>query len=117
MPPSQKLDSNAPSQLRKPGPKPKALEDRVYKPSKPIKRREASYSRQKKIEVLKFLTHHKVFLDGSISHRPDRYREPTIAEAARHFNIPRRSISNWVKQSDQILNNATKNGMYSTPYS
>ncbi|KAM4056555.1 SAP domain-containing protein [Hirsutella rhossiliensis] len=42
-----------------------------------------------------FLTHHRIF-DPSSPHANERgYREPTISEVARHFKIPRTTISSW----------------------
>ena len=42
----------------RPGPKPKPLNERPYKPPKPIQRVERSYSRERKIEVILFREHH-----------------------------------------------------------
>jgi len=61
---------------QRPGRKPKALEDRVYKARDPIRRVERSYSREKKVEVLMFLTHHRVPKfddeDDRVEYRPPR---------------------------------------------
>ena len=45
---------------QRPGPKPKPLEDQVYKAKGLIRRVKRSYSREKKVEVLMFLIHHRI---------------------------------------------------------
>ncbi|KAF8448369.1 hypothetical protein BGX38DRAFT_1189847 [Terfezia claveryi] len=49
---------------QRPGPKPKSLENRVYKIWEPIQKVKRSYSREKKIEVLMILIHHRLPQDG-----------------------------------------------------
>ncbi|EAQ84094.1 predicted protein [Chaetomium globosum CBS 148.51] len=44
---------------KKPGPKPKSLIDRKVV-EKPVKRQQRSYSRERKLQVLTFLLHHKM---------------------------------------------------------
>ena len=43
-----------------PSPKPKPLNERLYKPPKLIQRVERSYSRERKIEVILFREHHRI---------------------------------------------------------
>ncbi|KAH8670731.1 hypothetical protein BGZ61DRAFT_459806 [Ilyonectria robusta] len=97
MPPPQETDPRAPSwalaeekQRKKPGPKPKPLGLRPYKPTKPIVRRERSYSPKKKEEVIMWLIHHRVTVRGE-------YRRPNPREAGDHFKIPSTTINNWMK--------------------
>lgn len=101
--PLQEPNPNAPLKRSKPVPKPKALEDRVYKPSRRIQRPEASYSRGKKLDVLKYIAHEKVFVERTAKSRTSFFRPVRIAEAAAHFRIPRTTVSSWVKQSEKII--------------
>ncbi|KAN0070089.1 hypothetical protein V8E54_011670 [Elaphomyces granulatus] len=50
----------APSSKKRPGPKPTPLNERPYKQPKPISRIERSYPRERKIQVIQFLIHHRV---------------------------------------------------------
>ncbi|KAF8421173.1 hypothetical protein EV426DRAFT_718824 [Tirmania nivea] len=61
---------------QQPGPKPKCLENRVYKVQGPIQRVKRSYSREKKIEVLMFLIHHRLPKDSDEDNEIE-YRCPT----------------------------------------
>jgi hypothetical protein len=88
----------------RPGPKPKPLEERKYTPRPPIKRVVRRFSREKQIEVLMFLTHHRVKMDNG------SYRPPTQPEASRWFKIPQQTISRWVRNKDGILEK--KKGSY-----
>ncbi|KAH7014808.1 hypothetical protein EDB80DRAFT_706495 [Ilyonectria destructans] len=97
MPPPKETDPKTPSwvltekkPLKKPGPKPKPLKDRPYKPSKPIVRPERSYSKKKKEEVILWLIHHRVTVRGE-------YRRPNPREAGENFKIPSSTISKWMK--------------------
>ncbi|KAF8417272.1 hypothetical protein BGX38DRAFT_1070071, partial [Terfezia claveryi] len=83
----------------RPGPKPKCLESRVYKVRGPIQRVQRSYSREKKIEVLMFLIHHRLPKDND----QDEYRCPTQTEASQWFKIPQRTIAQWWKNRVQIV--------------
>ena len=86
---------------QRPGPKPKALENRVYKVRGPIRRVERSYSREKKIEVLIFLMHR--LPKGGGEDDGIEYRCPTQTEASQWFRIPQRTISEWLRNRVQIV--------------
>lgn len=79
---------------QRPRPKPKTLENRVYKARGPIRRVERSYSREKKIEVLMFLMHHRVPKDDDEDDGIE-YRCPAQTEASQWFKIPQRTIAEW----------------------
>ena len=65
----------------RPGPRPKALEDRVIKLRGPIKRLQQSYSYSRKIKVLLFYHYHRVqYLD--LDTRLACCRPPTLQEAS-----------------------------------
>ncbi|CAG9942603.1 unnamed protein product [Clonostachys rosea f. rosea IK726] len=103
MPPLQPRDVNlavTPAK-RRPGRKRKSLEDRIYSPPKPARRVERSYPDHQKIKVLMFLHHHRVFVRRVKS--PDYYRPPSQQEAADFFQIPQRTIGQWVRQKDEII--------------
>uniref|UniRef100_A0A0B7KKN3 SAP domain-containing protein n=1 Tax=Bionectria ochroleuca TaxID=29856 RepID=A0A0B7KKN3_BIOOC len=103
MPPLQPRDVNlavTPAK-RRPGRKRKSLEDRIYSPPKPVRRVERSYPDHQKIKVLMFLHHHRVFVRRVKS--PDYYRPPSQQEAADFFQIPQRTIGQWVRQKDEII--------------
>jgi hypothetical protein len=105
--PLQSISANtrlAPTPVRKkPGPKPKSLLDRKAV-DKPVKRQRRSYSREKKIQVLTFLLHHKMIRSRITQQRRSRqgtneadaflsvdlltYRDVTLEEAAAFFKIP-----------------------------
>jgi hypothetical protein len=94
----------APAPIRKkPSPKPKSLLDRNAV-NKPVKRLQRSYSREKKIQVLTFLLHHRI-VRSRLAQQPRRrqgaseadaflsvdlltYRDITLKEAAAFFKIP-----------------------------
>src|SRR5271167_2632169 len=83
---------------RRPGPKPKPLSERQYKPPKLIQRIERSYSRERKIEVILFREHHQV-LDTSTR----LYRPPTFEEIAAFWKIPKTTIRGWWDSRDTII--------------
>ena len=87
----------------RPGPKPKPLHERKYKPPKPIKRIERSYSRERKIEVILFRQHHRVQsidLDtGLIVYLP-----PTFLQMADFWKIPSETIRDWWRSRETIIN-------------
>ena len=106
--PLGELDSNAaPGKVRnttKPGPKPKALQDRIYKPRPPIHRPRKTYSRERKIECLMMRFHHKVPVYYKYSEDILRYRQPTWDEIGKHFGgIPEANLQRWWKEQDTIL--------------
>lgn len=85
------------STRNKPGPKPKPLDKRIYRPAKAVKRVERSYSQRKKVEVLMFLHNHWIAKDET----EKLFRRPTYRDAEVFFKIPSSTISNW-NQSKQI---------------
>jgi hypothetical protein len=104
--PLRELDSNA-GKVRdttKPGPKLKALQDRIYKPKPPIHRPRKTYSRERKIECLMMRSHHKVPVYYKYSEDILRYRQPTWGEIGKHFGgIPEANLQRWWKEQDTIL--------------
>lgn len=112
-------------QRKKPGKIPKSLLDRVYKPKRvtPIQRPQKNCSRERKIEVLMWIRHHRLVVE-----RQDRvhqlprvpagleitseqrlngqiiyYRPPNFTEASKFWNTPIRTIKSWWKTQDEIL--------------
>jgi hypothetical protein len=96
------VDSNRVTKVKRPGPTPKPLANRQVKTLRQISRVERSYSRSKKIEVLTFILHHRVFDLTSFKSR-DGYRPPSVHEASRFFKIPVQTIRNWIKAQDTII--------------
>jgi len=93
---------------------------------KPVKRQQRSYSREKKIQVLTFLLHHKVVRSAGQQRRRregaseadaslpvDRliYRDVTLEEAAAFFKIPIRTAGGWWAQRDTILQRNSREGI------
>ena len=103
---SGNIQQTLPSKKR-PGPKTTPLEARPYKQRKPVSRIERSYSRERKIEVLLFLIHHRVKDDqrrraragceNADTELPNGtiYRPPTAAEASAYWKIPEITIKSW----------------------
>ena len=85
------------SKIRR-GPKPKPLAERRVAEAHQIQRPIRTYSRAKKLQVLKFLSDHRVPCA-----LPSESRSPSQDEAALHFQIPQTTISGWVRNSDRIL--------------
>ncbi|KAF2839311.1 hypothetical protein M501DRAFT_1016390 [Patellaria atrata CBS 101060] len=88
------------------GPKPKPLSERVYKAPKPRRQHRTTFSKKTKMEVLMWLTHHKVSAfkyDGYARPEIPIIRPPTHQEAANHFKIDRSTVSRWWRTKDQIL--------------
>ena len=125
--PLQSIPTNArlPPVRKKPRPKPKPLLDRKAV-DKPVKRQQRSYSREKKIQVLTFLLHHKVVRSAGQQRRRregaseadaslpvDRliYRDVTLEEAAAFFKIPIRTAGGWWAQRDTILQRNSREGI------
>lgn len=109
----QKLTANEQNQLpsirskTRRGPKPKSIKDRVLKPGeiKPIRRPERSWSQRQKIRVLVFLYHHRipVYIVGRYNDQDCwKYRPPTQLEASEIFQIPQRTVSDWVRKQGEI---------------
>ncbi|RPB00518.1 hypothetical protein L873DRAFT_1564006, partial [Choiromyces venosus 120613-1] len=82
------------------GPKPKPLASRSHQPRGPIQRIRRSYSKARKIQVLLFLLHHRVAVDGTAQ---SQFRPPTQLEASRYWKIPEATISQWWLKRDEIL--------------
>jgi len=116
--PLQEISGNtqhAPPSKKRPGPKTTPLDARPYKQHKPISRIERSYSRERKIQVLLFLIHHRVKDDqrrraragctNAETELPDGtvYRPPTAAEASAYWKIPEPTIKGWWRQRDKIV--------------
>ncbi|KXX81553.1 hypothetical protein MMYC01_202720 [Madurella mycetomatis] len=110
---------------KKPGPKPKSLLDRKAV-DKPIKRPQRSYSREKKIQVLTFLLHHKQVRTRQIQERRRngaseadillstdllRYRDVTLEEAGVFFKIPVSTIGRWWTKREEILQDNCREGI------
>jgi hypothetical protein len=114
-----------PSVRKKPGPKPKSLLDRKAV-DKPVKRLQRTYSREKKIQVLTFLVHHKVVrarqrqqrrrdgaseADALLSIDVLLYRDVTLEEAGAFSKIPVTTIYNWWARREAILQNNSREGI------
>lgn len=109
--PLQEISPN----IRRPGPKPKPLAERPYKPSKSVIRIQRSYSREKKICVLQFLLHHRIPRESNEklkrsmvpeSGEDSQLRAPTIHEASKYFRIPPNNIARWYRNQDKIVGSA-----------
>ncbi|KAI8671666.1 hypothetical protein NCS57_00642400 [Fusarium keratoplasticum] len=92
---------------KKPGPAPKPLSERVYKPAKPIQRIENSYSQRRKEEVLLYLLNHTIY-DPDSWKSVNCYRKPFQRDASKHFKIPEATIHTWWKNRTSILNREKK---------
>jgi Tc5 transposase DNA-binding domain len=86
---------------RRPGPKPKPLSERQYKPPKPIQRIERSYSRERKIQVILFREHHRVQSIGPAG--LPIYRPPTFQQMATFWKIPEDTIRGWWNNQHAII--------------
>lgn len=79
------------------------MNERPYKPPKPIQQIERSYSRERKIEVILFREHHRV---QSID--PDTglivYSQPTFKQMQAFWNIPDETIRGWWNNRETIIN-------------
>jgi hypothetical protein len=99
------INVNALPRRKRPGPKPKSLDEGgIRKSIKPISQVKRSYSKSKKIDVLSFLTNYCIYdndrslcyhirQDGAVTDFP--YRQPTVAEASKFFNISESTIQDW----------------------
>ena len=72
------------------GPKPKPLSERKMLRTTPIVRKEASYSKRKKQEVIMWMLHTRVDRRGEMV-------PPSTTDAENHFQIPRSTIAGWKK--------------------
>lgn len=87
----------------RPGPKPKPLNERPYKPPKPIRRIQRSYSRERKIEVILFREHHRV---QSIDPNTGLivYCQPTFKQMEAFWKISDETIRGWCNSRESIIN-------------
>ena len=110
---------------KKPGKTLSTISDRVYRPKRvtAIKRPQKNCSRNRKIEVLMFIHHHRVVLEPSgVGYRLPRvpvgleitsekklngttiyYRPPTFSEASNFWKVPLRTIEYWWAHQATIL--------------
>ncbi|KAF5646673.1 ubiquitin thiolesterase [Fusarium tjaetaba] len=79
-----------PPPKKKRGPKPKPLSERKLLRTTPIVRKEASYSKRKKEEVIAWMLHTRVDRRGEMV-------PPSTTDAENHFQIPRSTIAGWKK--------------------
>jgi hypothetical protein len=86
----------------RPGPKPKPLNERPYKPLKPINRVERSYSRERKIEVILFRLHHRI-PSIDLDTRLLVYKPPTFLQMKDFWKIPEATMKGWWKCWDTII--------------
>ncbi|CEI70228.1 unnamed protein product [Fusarium venenatum] len=80
-----------PPPKKKRGPKPKPLSERKPLRTIPIVRKENSYSKQKRKEVIMWMVHHRVSRLGEMV-------PPSAQDAENHFKIPRSTIAGWKLQ-------------------
>ena len=90
-------------------PKPKPPSQRKLKPFSPLKRKEETHSKEKKVRVLLFLLNHRIY-DPNPSTRGsqrveiiDGYRQPYISDAAKWFLVKENTVQEWWKHCDRIL--------------
>jgi hypothetical protein len=98
-PPKSFLKDRKDSRL---GPKPKPLNERIYKPPKGIQRIERSYSKERKIEVILFRMNHRIQLITPITQLV-YYRPPTFKEMESFWKIPEPTMYGWWKNREKIL--------------
>ena len=100
---------------RRPGPKPKPLNERPYKPPKPIKRTTRTYTRERKIEVIQFREHHRIQMvnpeTGLVSYRP-----PTFKEMSAFWKIPDETIRGWWHSKETIIQSQSGSRSASRPW-
>jgi hypothetical protein len=86
----------------RPGPKPKPLDERPYKPPKPIQRIQRSYSRERKIDIILFREHHRIQsidLDTSLL----VYKPPTFEQISAFWKVPEANIRRWWNNQETII--------------
>jgi hypothetical protein len=89
-----------PSRPAKRGPKPKPIQDRVYRVKKPIKRKEETYPRARRLAVVMFLYRHQIY-DPDHWKSVNGYRKPFLREASEYFKVPITTISGWYRKDQQ----------------
>jgi hypothetical protein len=123
--PLTELSANVPY-IRRRGPKPKDITDRIYKPRGPIKCPKNHRSRTQKIEILQFLFFYrklvKVGNPCGPSHSEQRwldqpacgtpflynsewwaYDSPSIRDVAVYFKVPRPTLQRWIQNRHRIV--------------
>ncbi|KAJ0135266.1 Peroxisomal targeting signal 2 receptor [Fusarium oxysporum f. sp. albedinis] len=85
-----------PAKAAKPRPKIKSIQDRIYKVKKPVRRKEESHPRARRLAVVMFLYHHRIF-DPDHHKAIKGYRRPTQKEAAAYFQVKQQTISDWYR--------------------
>src|SRR6266487_4192986 len=91
----------------RPGPKPKPLSERPYKPPKPIQQIEQSYSREHKIEVILFREHHQI-QSIDLDTRLPIYRPPTFLQIVAFWKIPEDTIRGWWNSRNTIIESKSR---------
>ncbi|KAI6756227.1 hypothetical protein HG530_011963 [Fusarium avenaceum] len=94
-------DMGPPSKRRR-GPKPKPLSERKLLRTTPIVRKENTYSKKKKEEVIMWMVHNRVERLGEMV-------PPSTLDAEYHFKIPRSTIAGWKKAMLVIFGRASVN--------
>jgi len=94
------IQGPSPRERLRPGPKPKPLAARPYRPWGPIQRIRRSYSKARKVEVLLFLLHHRVAVEGTAQ---SQFHPPTKLETSHYWKIPEPTIQLWWVKRDEIL--------------
>jgi len=81
------------------GPKVMPIAERQLsqKELRPIVYPESIYSQNQRLQVLTFLESHQIPLSD-----PRKLRKPTQQEASDLYQIPRRTISNWIRKKKEI---------------
>lgn len=105
-PPLRQLNTSVlKAERRKPGPKPKPLEERSLPIIKPYQRIERSYTRERKIQILCFLFHYQVlFVDAD---GVEKTRGIKHSEVASIFLVPRCTSSTWWVERNKIIQCST----------
>jgi len=92
---------------KKRGSKPKKISERYFNSSKikPKMRQQHSWSQAQKIRVLSYLHHYQIPTSPTI-HSPlsstSSFHLPSQAEASKQFGVPQCTISEWVKNKENI---------------
>ncbi|KAG5799023.1 hypothetical protein H9Q69_001964 [Fusarium xylarioides] len=87
----QVTNDMGPPPKKKRGPKPKPLSERKMLRTTPIVRKEASYPKRKKEEVIRWMLRTRVKRRGEMV-------PPSTSDAEYHFQIPRSTIAVWKKK-------------------
>ena len=92
---------------KKRGPKPKKISERHFNSTKikPKMRQQHTWGQAQKIKVLSYLHHYQIPTPSTI-HAPlsstSSFHLPTQAEASKQFGVPQRTISEWIKNKENI---------------